>query len=313
MSESVAVLDIGSSSVKAGWAGDDVPSLIFPSVLSNSFKKDIESVEADVRGSAALADEFISPIQRGIVKDWKKMESLLQITFDKLGVSPGDSVSVLVAESPRTTPGDRMILADLLFEKFAVPSISIGNSASLSVFAAGRTSGVVVEMGAGLTSVVPVYEGLALTHASIPTEYGGQDISAALLRLFADKGVSMDMSVARYLKERMSFLLPTAQEPRSREKKTFVLPDGNEVTVDNSIFSDCTTSMFANERSNNGGVGATTFEALMLCDESIRKDISQHIILAGGTSMLPGNSMIRFKMRRLGFIVCLLGLLVSFI
>ena len=97
------------------------------------------------------------------------------------------------------------------------------------------------------------------------------------------------MSVARYLKERMSYVLPTSQDPKSREKKTFVLPDGNEVTVDNSIFSDCTASMFANERSNNGGVGSTTFEALMLCDESIRKDISQHIILAGGTSMLPGS------------------------
>jgi actin-related protein len=32
MAESVAVIDLGSSSVKAGWAGDDVPSLIFPSV-----------------------------------------------------------------------------------------------------------------------------------------------------------------------------------------------------------------------------------------------------------------------------------------
>eukprot|EP01042_Synura_sphagnicola_P000665 gene665-737_t len=46
----------------------------------------------------------------------------------------------------------------------------VGNTAPLSLFASGRTTGVVVECGAGLTSTVPVFEGLALTHASITTE-----------------------------------------------------------------------------------------------------------------------------------------------
>jgi actin-related protein len=304
MAESVAVIDLGSSSVKAGWAGDDVPSLIFPSVLATGFKKDVECVEPDGRlmgggGSGGSNEDLISPIQRGVVRDWKKLESLLTITFDKLGVSPGDSVSVLLAESPKASPADRVILADMLFTQFGVPSISIGNSASLSVFAAGRTSGVVVEMGAGVTSVVPVYEGLALTHASIPIDYGGQDISAALLRQFADRGVEIDMSVSRYLKEKMAFVLPTGQEPRTKDKRSFVLPDGTEVTVENNIFSDCTTPIFGTSdgkgntinttSANAQGVGGTAFESLMLCDESIRKDIAQHIILAGGTSMLPGN------------------------
>jgi actin len=288
MAEAVAVIDIGGSSVKAGWAGDDVPSLIFPSVLATGFKKDVECVEADWRG--ASGEDMVSPIQRGCVRDWKKLESLLSITFDKLGVStPGDSVSVLLTESPKASASDRVILADMLFTQFGVPSISIGNSASLSVFAAGRTSSVVVEMGAGVTSVVPVYEGLALTHASIPVEFGGQDISASLQRQFADRGVEIDMAVSRYLKEKMAFVLPTGQEPKSKEKRNFVLPDGTEVSVENNIFSDCTAAIFGGDKGNtSGGIGATTFESLMLCDESIRKDISQHIIVAGGTSMLPG-------------------------
>jgi actin-related protein len=36
----------------------------------------------------------------------------------------------------------------------------IGNSSALTMFAAGRTTGIAVECGAGLTSSVPVFEGI---------------------------------------------------------------------------------------------------------------------------------------------------------
>ena len=44
-------------------------------------------------------------------------------------------------------------------------------------------SGIAVECGAGVTTSVPVFEGLALSHAAMCVDYGGQDISANLKRL----------------------------------------------------------------------------------------------------------------------------------
>lgn len=295
MTESVVVVDMGNSSVKVGWAGDDVPSAIFPSTISQFNHRHSESVEAhDTHAhDGPHGHESIHPIHRGQVRDWEKLEELWSATFNEVGAS--GELSIMLAESPRCTPADRAKLAEILFEKFKVPSICMGNSASLSIFASGRTSGVAVEMGAGLTCSVPVYEGLALAHAAVFMEQGGQDVSASLRRLLAEKGVNIDMSVARYLKERMAFVTPTDTRSSSsssasaaQELRTFGLPDGSEVTVENDVFSHCTQMLFKPERTTYTGVGAQTYESISLCDESIRRDLSHHIIISGGNSMLPG-------------------------
>lgn len=298
----VVVIDIGSASVKAGWAGDDVPSVIFPSVAAKC-PTNIESIEAtnfDDGPSSSTGEysgsESIHPVQRGVIRDWEKLEILLERIFGDLGISVSesgpslktDAVSVMIAESSRSSPADRVRLADILF-RMRVPSMSIGNSSSLSIFAAGRTTGVAVECGAGLISSVPVFEGLALSHAAIPMLYGGQDISANLRRLLGERGIHIDMTVARYLKERMAYITPTDQVSESEEMKTFGLPDGSEVTVDNKIFSECCSSLFQSTNPvNNGGLGYQVFESISLCDDSIRRDMSNNIIIAGGTSLIPG-------------------------
>ena len=45
------------------------------------------------------------------------------------------------------------------------------------MFASGRTTGIAVECGAGVTSSVPVFEGLALSHAAVYSDFGGQEIT----------------------------------------------------------------------------------------------------------------------------------------
>jgi actin len=52
-----------------------------------------------------------------------------------------------------------------MFEKFRVESLSLINTAVLSLFSTGKTSGIVVEVGEGVSYTVPVFEGYALPHA----------------------------------------------------------------------------------------------------------------------------------------------------
>ena len=56
-------------------------------------------------------------------------------------------------------------MASIMFEKFKVESLALVNTAVLSLFSTGKTSGIVVECGEGNSYAVPIFEGYALPHA----------------------------------------------------------------------------------------------------------------------------------------------------
>ena len=278
--EPIFIVDIGSSSVKAGYSGEDTPSYIFPSISSIDYPKYTESIEQ--------YNELTHPVHRGQIKDWDQMEQLWTNLSENVGAATGD-ISILLIESQRSTHLDRQKWAEMLFDKFRYPSICICNSAALSVFASGRTTGLAVECGAGITSTVPVFEGLMLSHAAISMEYGGQDISANLKKRFLDRRIKIDMESTKTVKERLAYANHHCNSSRDGEQSTtFSLPDGTDVTVENSILSSCTDPLFINSSISSGGLIGQTYESIALCDDSVKSDLANNIIISGGTSMLPG-------------------------
>jgi len=279
MEEPIFIVDIGSSSVKAGYSGEDTPSYIFPSISSSDYPKYTESIEQ--------YNEMTHPVCRGEIKDWEQMEQLWSNLSGNVGAATGD-ISILLIESQRSTFLDRQKWAEMLFDKFHYPSICICNSASLTVFASGRTTGLAVECGAGVTSTVPVFEGLMLSHAAISMDYGGQDISANLKKLFYDRRIKIDMASAKTVKERLAFTNITTNSKVSDNNTTFSLPDGTDVTVEKSILSACTDPLFSNSALGSGGLIGQTYESIALCDDSVKSDLANNIIISGGNSMLLG-------------------------
>jgi actin-related protein len=224
------------------------------------------------------------------VRDWDQMEKLWQRIMDKIGLTAPDSASVLIVESPKATVAERSKWAEMLFEK-SVPSICFGNSSPLSLFASGRTTGMVVECGAGLTSVAPIFEGLSLTHANISMDYGGQDITSNFRTILTQHQHPIDYVDARMLKEKMAEVYVPSKDMvyhAPTDTRQFELPDGTQVKVPKKVFTDCTEPLFRNDRGFPAGLIVQAYEALRLCDDSIRKDLSQNVVVAGGTSMLPG-------------------------
>lgn len=184
------------------------------------------------------------------------------------------------------SPADRSKWAEMLFESFRVPSIYIANSSSLSLFASGRTTGLVVECGAGVTSSVPVFEGLALAHAATTVNYAGQDVSEKIKSLLGEKDISVDLGFARMLKERLAYVRTGGEN--EQEKVNFSLPDGTDVSVNRGIFGECSEKLFYNTEVEPNGLVHQTYETLQLCDDSLRKDLANNVVISGGTSMLPG-------------------------
>lgn len=64
-----------------------------------------------------------------------------------------------------------------MFETFNVPSLYIANQSVLALYSSGRTTGLVLDSGHGVTSTVPIYEGYALPHAIERNNFAGKDIT----------------------------------------------------------------------------------------------------------------------------------------
>lgn len=56
-------------------------------------------------------------------------------------------------------------MTEIMFEKFNVPSFYLSVQAVLSLYSSGRTTGLVLDAGDGVSHTVPIYEGYALPHA----------------------------------------------------------------------------------------------------------------------------------------------------
>lgn len=81
---------------------------------------------------------------------------------------------VLLTEAPLNPSKNREKAAEIFFETFNVPAMYIAVQSVLGLYASGRTSGVVLDSGDGVTQCVPVYEGFVLPHAITRIDLAGR-------------------------------------------------------------------------------------------------------------------------------------------
>jgi centractin len=65
-------------------------------------------------------------------------------------------------------------LFQIFFETFNVPALFVSLQAVLSLYSTGRTTGVVLDVGDGVSHAVPIYEGFAMPHSIMRTDIAGR-------------------------------------------------------------------------------------------------------------------------------------------
>jgi actin-related protein len=298
------VIDNGSYMIRAGFAGDEIPTAVFPTIIGRLRHRGV-SAALGLKDCHYVGDQTTekrgiltikNPIESGIVTNWDDMTEIWFYTFlDQLKVEPNHH-SVLMSENALNPKTNREKMTQIMFETFSIPAMYVTSQPFLSLLASGLSTGLVVDIGARCTQIVPVYEGNVLKNQISGLNLGGHDITDFLMKISCERGywwsTNAERELIRNIKESLCYVaLDYEQEMNinvSLLEKSFCLPDqvliyGNERFRSSEILFQPKLTGYEFE-----GIHSIVNTSIMKFDVNIRKCLYSNVILAGGTSLLPG-------------------------
>jgi len=299
------VLNLESGSMYAGFAGDDAPRAVFPSIVGRPKHQGvmvgIGNKDAYV-GDEANAKRGLLTLKtiakRGLITEWKDLEKLIHHTFyNELRVAPEEHPALL-SFSPNTPQEDKQKVLKTLFETFHVPKAYLSNKAELALYASGRITGTVLHIEEGAIYAVSIDDGKIIKEADVTAEVGGYDLTEYLIKILTERGYSFtttaEKEVVKDIKYKLGYVAIDYEaeiktgDTSSKLEKSYELPDGQVITVGNERFK-VGEALFQPKLMGKDikGIHEMINDSIQKCPESLREKLYSNIVLSGDT-MFPG-------------------------
>lgn len=225
-----------------------------------------------------------------------------------------------MTEAPLNPRKNKEKIAEIFFESFNVPALYVSMQAVLSLYSTGRTTGVVLDSGDGVTHAVPIFEGFALPHSVIRNDIAGRQVTKYLKLLLRKESVNFNTSaefeIVKNIKERVCYLSlnPIKEESgmgsssssstaaaaaaaaaavaggsQQAEKIAFTLPDGNVIDIGSARYR-APELLFRPDLigDESEGIHQVLTESIIKSDIDLRKTLYQNIVLSGGSTLFKG-------------------------
>lgn len=302
MDKGAIVIDNGTGMIKAGFAGDEAPKSSFPNMigkpkfnpLPGANDKDIYIGEEALEKKGILSLEY--PLDHGIVSNWDNMYRIWRHVYDhELGVE-SEEHPVLLTEAPMNPKINREKMIEFFFEDLKVPAFYVFTQAVLSLYGSGKTTGVVLDSGDGVSHIVVVYEAFCITHAVNRIDLAGRDLTKYLQKLLTECNIylqnSSERETVRKIKENACYVAVDFEEEskKLKEKKIkYTLPDNSVIEIGDQAIR-CPELLFnpSLDGKDVKGIHEQIIDSIHKSDMELRKELYQNILLSGGSTMFEG-------------------------
>ena len=299
------VIDNGTGMIKAGIAGDDSPKAYFPSVIGIPKYNRIQGADDQsffvgqdaINKKGVLTLQY--PVSTGIISNWEHMEKIWHYTYyNELKADPMEH-SVMLTEAPLNPKKNREKMMEIFFDKFKVPNFYVSIQAVLALYASGKTTGVVVDSGDGVTHCVVVYDGYSISHVTTRNNLAGRNLTEYFQKHIAEEGLdfsnSAEKEIIKDIKEKLCYVAQNFNEEMElfskdpSKKKEYELPDGKKIKLGDLIIR---TPEILFDPTIIGmdipSLPQLVYNTIQSTEIDLRKDLYENITLSGGTTMFPG-------------------------
>lgn len=222
--------------------------------------------------------------------------------FNELRITPSEVQGVLITEAPRNPKENRERMVEIMFEQFEFKNAYIAIQAVMSLYANGRSTGLVVDSGDGVTHTVPVYEGFSIPSAIEKMEIAGRVISGYAQKLLLEQGNSFtssaELEIVKDIKEKLAFIAQDYEtefaeaESSSNLDQPYTLPDKSQIIIKGTTRVRIAELLFKPELNGMScdSIQKLAFKSVQGSDIDVRKDLLKNVILSGGSTMYEGLS-----------------------